>query len=199
MALLTYQRLPYLKAYIHVLAIMPLIYLWLAVAADELGGDPVQAIIHFLGKGAANLLILTLLITPVARRFKEGLLIATRRLIGLYCFFYAVLHVTAFLWLDLGWEFYTFVTEIYKRPYILVGMLGFIILLLLALTSPNFVRRKMGSSWKKLHKLIYLSAVLVPVHYYWSVKSGWVEPAIYLAIFICLLIVRKNTVFTISS
>lgn len=196
MAILTYRRLPYLKAYIHVLAIMPLVYLWLAVAMDQLGGDPVQAIIHFLGKGAANLLILTLLLTPVARRFKEGMLIATRRLIGLYCFFYALLHVIAFLWLELGGEFYTFVTEIYKRPYILVGMLAFIILLLLALTSPNFVCRKMGASWKKLHKLIYLSAVLVPVHYYWSVKSGWVEPAIYFAIFIGLLVVRKNTAFT---
>ncbi|MFT7682825.1 MAG: sulfoxide reductase heme-binding subunit YedZ, partial [Moritella dasanensis] len=93
MSVLTYKRVPYLKAYIHVLAIMPLVYLGLAIDADALGGDPVQAVIHFLGKGALNLLVLTLVISPLAKRYKEGLLISTRRLIGLYCFFYASLHL----------------------------------------------------------------------------------------------------------
>jgi len=191
MQLLTYKRLPYLKAYIHVLALMPLVYLGVAINADALGGDPVQAVIHFLGKGAMNLLIATLLISPLAKRYREGLLISTRRLVGLYCFFYACLHFLAFAWLDLGWDLSLLLHELIKRPYIWVGMLAFIILLLLALTSPNWIRRKMQRNWQKLHNFIYLAAVLIPIHYYWSVKSGWIEPFIYALVILFALSKRR--------
>ena len=190
MPVLTYKRMPYIKAYIHILAIMPLVYLGLAINADTLGGDPVQAVIHFLGKGALNLLLATLAISPLAKRYKEGLLISTRRLVGLYCFFYATLHLAAFVWLDLGWDLGLFLQELIKRSYIWLGMIAFIILLLLALTSPMWVRRKMRLSWKKLHSLIYLVALLTPLHYYLSVKSGWVEPTIYALFLLISLMVR---------
>jgi sulfoxide reductase heme-binding subunit YedZ len=190
--LLNYKRLPYLKAYIHVLALMPLVYLGVAINADALGGDPVQAVIHFLGKGAMNLLLVTLLISPVAKRYREGLLIATRRLLGLYCFFYACLHFLAFAWLDLGWDLGLLLQELLKRPYIWLGMLAFIILLLLALTSPNWIRRKMQRHWQKLHNFIYLAAVFIPIHYYWSVKSGWLEPLIYVLITLFVLSKRRK-------
>ncbi|QUM86880.1 MULTISPECIES: protein-methionine-sulfoxide reductase heme-binding subunit MsrQ [unclassified Moritella] len=192
MPVLTYKRMPYLKAYIHILAIMPLVYLGLAINADALGGDPVQAVIHFLGKGALNLLLATLAISPLAKRYKEGLLISTRRLVGLYCFFYATLHLVAFAWLDLGWDLGLFLQELIKRPYIWLGMVAFIILLLLALTSPMCVRRKMQRNWQKLHNFIYLAAVLTPVHYYLSVKSGWIEPIIYAFLVILLLSSRRK-------
>lgn len=191
MSLLTYKRLPYLKAYIHVLALMPLVYLGAAINADALGGDPVQAVIHFLGKGAMNLLLVTLLISPLAKRYREGLLVSTRRLLGLYCFFYACLHFLAFAWLDLGWDVNLLLQELLKRPYIWLGMLAFIILLLLALTSPNWMRRKMKRNWQKLHNFIYLAAVLIPIHYYWSVKSGWLEPLIYALITLFVLSPRR--------
>ncbi|CAM2988492.1 protein-methionine-sulfoxide reductase heme-binding subunit MsrQ [Moritella viscosa] len=190
MPVLTYKRMPYLKAYIHIFAIMPLVYLGLAINADTLGGDPVQAVIHFLGKGALNLLLATLAISPLAKRYKEGLLISTRRLVGLYCFFYATLHLAAFVWLDLGGDLGLFLQELIKRSYIWLGMIAFIILLLLALTSPMWVRRKMRLSWKKLHSLIYLVALLTPLHYYLSVKSGWVEPTIYALFLLISLMVR---------
>jgi sulfoxide reductase heme-binding subunit YedZ len=186
-ALLNYKRMPYLKAYIHVLALMPLVYLGVAIGADVLGGDPVQAVIHFLGKGAMNLLIATLVISPLAKRYREGLLISTRRLVGLYCFFYACLHFLAFAWFDLGWDFNLLLQELLKRPYIWLGMGAFIILLLLALTSPNWIRRKMQRNWQKLHNFIYLAAVLIPIHYYWSVKSGWLEPLIYALVTLLVL------------
>lgn len=192
MPMLTYKRLPYLKAYIHVLAIMPLVYLGLAIDADALGGDPVQAVIHFLGKGALNLLLLTLVISPLAKRYKEGLLISTRRLLGLYCFFYATLHLVAFTWLDLGWDMSLLFQEVIKRPYILFGMMAFIILLLLALTSPNIIRLKMKLNWQKLHNCIYLTAILIPIHYYLSVKSGWIEPFIYTSLLVFLLLKRRR-------
>ncbi|MDX2320701.1 MAG: protein-methionine-sulfoxide reductase heme-binding subunit MsrQ [Moritella sp.] len=192
MPMLTYKRMPYLKAYIHILSIMPLVYLGLAVDADALGGDPVQAVIHFLGKGALNLLLLTLVISPLAKRYKEGLLISTRRLVGLYCFFYATLHLLAFTWLDLGWDINLLFQELIKRPYIWLGMIAFIILFLLALTSPIWVRRKMKRNWQRLHNLIYLVAILTPLHYYLSVKSGWIEPALYTSLVVFLLIKRRR-------
>lgn len=192
MSVLTYKRVPYFKAYIHVLAIMPLVYLGLAIDADALGGDPVQAVIHFLGKGALNLLVLTLVISPLAKRYKEGLLISTRRLIGLYCFFYASLHLTAFAWLDLGWDIALLFQELVKRPYIWLGMIAFVILLLLAVTSPMYIRRKMQRNWQKLHNFIYLAALLTPLHYYLSVKSGWIEPALYTAFMVFLLQLRRK-------
>jgi len=192
MPMLTYKHMPYLKAYIHVLAIMPLVYLGLAIDADALGGDPVQAVIHFLGKGALNLLLLTLVISPLAKRYKEGLLISTRRLVGLYCFFYATLHLIAFAWLDLAWDIGLLFQELVKRPYIWLGMIAFIILLLLALTSPMWIRRKMKRNWQKLHNFIYLAAILTPAHYYLSVKSGWIEPIIYALLVIFLLLNRRK-------
>lgn len=192
MKLLTYKRMPYIKAYMHVLAIMPLVYLVLAVYYDELGGDPVQEIIHFLGKGAMNLLLITLMISPIVNHFKAGLLVSTRRLLGLYCFFYACLHLLAFAWLDLGLDLMLLLQESVKRPYILLGMIAFVILFLLALTSPHFIRKKMRRNWQKLHNFIYLAALLVPFHYFLSVKSGWFEAGIYAVIFIFLLSRRKQ-------
>ena len=192
MPLLTHQRLPYVKACLHVLALAPLVYLAVAVSCGELGGDPVQRIIHFLGKGALNLLVLTLCISPLAKRYREGLLIATRRLIGLYCFFYASLHVLAFIWLDLGLDIELLVQELAERPYIWIGASAFIILLLLAITSPQLIRKKMRRNWQKLHNFIYLAAVSAPIHYYWSVKSGWLEPLIYAFILAALLLLRNN-------
>lgn len=195
---LTYKRMPYIKAYMHVLAIMPLVYLSLAVYLDELGGDPVQAIIHFLGKGAMNLLLLTLAITPIVRRFKAGLLVSTRRLLGLYSFFYACLHLLAFAWLDLGLDWLLLLEESIKRPYIVLGMITFIILLLLAISSPNVVRRKMRKNWQKLHNFIYLAALLTPLHYYLSVKSGGIEPMIYVFLVLFLLSERRKRKTQIS-
>jgi len=192
MQFLTYKRMPYIKAYMHVLAIMPLVYLGLAIYLDDLGGDPVQAVIHFLGKGAMNLLLLTLAITPIVQRFKAGLLVSTRRLLGLYCFFYACLHLIAFAWLDLGLDWTLLLVETVKRPYIFLGMMAFVILLLLAVTSPNYIRRKMAKNWQKLHNFVYLAALLTPLHYYLSVKSGWIEPIIYASLVVFLLLKRRR-------
>lgn len=179
---LTYQRMPYIKAYMHVLALMPLVYLGLVIYYDELGGDPVQAVIHFLGKGALNLLLITLMVSPIVKQFKLGLLMSTRRLLGLYCFLYTCLHLLAFAWLDLNLDIELLLQELIKRSYILLGLVSFVILLLMAVTSPNIIRRKMRKSWQTLHNFIYLVAVLTPLHYYLSVKSGWVEPVIYFLI-----------------
>lgn len=187
---LTLKHLLPIKVMFHLLAVLPFCYLLFTVLSERAGGDPVQYIIHYTGMGALNALVAVLLVSPIAKRFKLGVLMQTRRLLGLYVFGYASLHIFSFLSLDLLFEWQLLASEIIKRPYILVGASGYLILLLLAVTSFNRIRRKMGRSWQTLHNSIYLLALLAPIHFYWSVKSEVIEPSIYLGIFICLLIVR---------
>jgi methionine sulfoxide reductase heme-binding subunit len=189
---LTQTGLLWLKALLHLLCILPLGYLVLLVFTDNAGGDPVQYIIHFTGMGAINVLVATLLVSPLAKRLKQGLLLQTRRLLGLYVLGYALLHLSAFISLDLLFAWGLLLEEIVKRPYILVGASCLIILLMLGLTSFNRVKRTMGKRWQALHNWVYLAAMLAPVHFYWSVKSEIIEPGIYLLIFTGLLLLRRH-------
>ncbi|MCG7532654.1 protein-methionine-sulfoxide reductase heme-binding subunit MsrQ [Psychrobium sp. MM17-31] len=191
---LTNKHLFLVKAFMHWAALAPIVFLVLAVFYDEAGGDPVQYIIHYTGMGALNTLVLMLLISPVAKRFKQGALIQTRRLVGLYVFAYATLHLAAFISLDLLFEWSLFFTETVKRPYILVGMLAYILLFALAITSINAVKRKMGKRWQQLHNSVYVVALLVPLHFIWSVKSEIIEPSIYIALTALLLWARKDQI-----
>lgn len=181
-----------IKSLFHLLALLPIGYLVWTVLTGRAGGDPVQYIIHFTGMGALNALVAVLLVSPVAKRFKLGVLIQTRRLLGLYVFAYATLHICAFISLDLLFEWSLLASEVVKRPYILVGASGYVLLLLLAITSVNRVKRKMGRRWQTLHNGVYLIAILAPIHFYWSVKSEVIEPSIYLILFGALLFVRLN-------
>lgn len=181
-----------LKIMFHLIGLAPIGLLVWQVVTDRAGGDPVQYIIHYTGMGTINALLAVLLISPVAKRFKLGLLMQTRRMVGLYVFAYASLHIFAFLSLDLLFAWQLLFSEIVKRPYILVGASGYIILLLLALTSFKRVKRVMGRRWQQLHNSIYLLALLAPIHFYWSVKSEVIEPSIYLAGLIALLLVRVD-------
>lgn len=187
---LTMKHLFWLKVVIHSIAILPVVYLVLLVLSDQAGGDPVQYIIHYTGIGALNSLIILLAISPIARKFKQGVLIQTRRVVGLYVFAYASLHILSFISLDLLFEWSLLFEEILKRPYILVGALAYIILLALSITSFKAIRRKMGRRWQQLHNLVYILAILVPIHYYWSVKSEVIEPSIYILLTSSLLLVR---------
>ena len=179
-----------LKIAVHLGALLPLLWLIAAIYANALGGDPVEAIIHFLGKGAIHLLLLTLCVSPLAKRVKGGVLTRLRRPLGLWCFVYASLHFAAWFSLDLQFAWRLIGEEIIKRNYLLVGFTAWCILFALAVTSIPVMLRKMGSAWKKLHQWIYLVAVLAPIHYIWSVKSGLAEPLIYLTIALGLLALR---------
>lgn len=186
------RRIFLLKVVIHLGALFPLVWLYYQAFHDGLGADPVKAVIHFSGKGALNILLLTLCISPVAKIFRQGYLINVRRLVGLYAFFYACVHLANFILFDLQNDFSLLLSEIIKRPYITVGMLALILLLALAVTSPMNVRRKMGRNWQRLHNSIYLIVLLVCTHYIWSVKSDIIEPLIYFAISFVLLWLRKD-------
>ncbi|EIO3979300.1 protein-methionine-sulfoxide reductase heme-binding subunit MsrQ [Vibrio vulnificus] len=186
----------------HIIALKVLIHLvflgfWgllvIAINTDNLGGDPVQGIIHYTGISALNTLFITLLVSPLARWIKQGLLVRVRQLLGLYSFFWAVLHLVAFAVLDLGLDWSLLASEIVKRPYLTVGAAVWVILLLLAVTSTQSMQRKMGPKWKKLHNLVYLAVMLAPIHFYWSVKSELAEPTTYILIAFGLILTRWNT------
>lgn len=191
---LTKRGLFWLKALLHISFSLPFIYLVWQVLSDNAGGDPVQYIIHFTGMGAINALVATLLVSPIAKRFKQGLLLQTRRLLGLYVLAYASFHLLAFVSLDLLFAWGLLFEEVLKRPYILVGMTSFILVLLLGITSFSSIKRRMGKRWQALHNGVYLVAILAPVHFYWSVKSEIIEPSVYLVIFFSLLYLRRAVI-----
>ncbi|TYK66345.1 protein-methionine-sulfoxide reductase heme-binding subunit MsrQ [Colwellia echini] len=179
-----------LKVFIHLAALLPIVELYYLAFIDQLGADPVQRVIHFTGIGAFNLLLITLLISPLAKKFKQGYLIQVRRLLGLYAFSYAFMHVLNFIAFDLQFAWSLFFNEVVERPYISIGMVGFVLLTLLAITSHNTLRRKMGKSWQHLHNFNYLIVILVAIHFYWSVKSELISPLFYIVLTVILLSFR---------
>ena len=176
-----------LKIIIHLSVVLPLINLYVAAFNDQLGADPVDAVIHFTGIGALNLLLITLTVSPIAKRFKLSYLLQTRRLLGLYAFSYAICHLINFLAFEVQFDMGLFFAEIFERPYITVGLVAFIFLVALGVTSINSIKRKMGKNWQKLHNFNYLVVLLVVTHFYWSVKSDITEPLIYWILTLLLL------------
>jgi sulfoxide reductase heme-binding subunit YedZ len=178
------------KLFIHLGALLPLVNAYYLAFTDQLGADPVESIIHFTGIGAFNLLLLSLLITPISKRFKFSLLLKVRRLVGLYSFTYALIHLLNFLAFEVQFDWSLFLSEIIERPYITIGMAGLLILITLAITSISVLKKRMGQRWQKLHNWVYLAVALVGIHFYWSVKSEIIEPSIYLFITFVLLAFR---------
>lgn len=178
------------KLFIHLAALLPLINAYYLALTDQLGADPVESIIHFTGIGAFNLLLLSLAITPISKRFKISILLKVRRLVGLYSFTYAFCHLLNFLVFEVQFDWSLFLNEIIDRPYITIGMIALFTMLALAITSISLLKKRMGKNWQKLHNWVYLAVLLVGIHFYWSVKSEIIEPSIYLFITLTLLALR---------
>jgi len=194
------QKIITLKTLVHLSALLPLINLYYLAFADLLGADPVERVIHFTGIGAFNLLLITLSITPLAKILKQGYLLQTRRVLGLYAFTYALFHLVNFLAFEVQFDFKLFINEVIERPYITIGMLAFLFLLSLAVTSISRIKRSMGKSWHSLHNMTYIIVTLVAIHFYWSVKSELISPLFYFLLVFILLSFRykkiKNLLFS---
>ena len=154
-----------------------------------LGVDPVKAMEHGIGKAGLQLLVLTLAVTPLRRLFGLNLM-KFRRAFGLLSFFYIALHLLVWFVLDVQIASQVW-ADILKRPYITIGMVGFLLMLPLALTSNNWSLRHLGRRWSSLHKLTYVIAVLGGVHYVMLVKGLQIEPLLYLLIIFLLLSLRR--------
>ena len=180
------RKLPTWPVYL-ALSLPPLFWLWEGLTGAS-GPDPVKALEHSLGKGGFQLLLAGLAITPL-RRFAGLNLLKFRRAIGLMAFAYIALHLLTWLVLDVQ-IMSQIAADIIKRPYITIGMLGFVLLVPLAWTSRNSSIRRMGPAWRKLHRLVYASALLGGVHFIWQAKGFQLEPIVYLAILLALLATR---------
>ncbi len=173
---------------VYILCLLPVPWLLYLAQTGGLGVEPIKALEHELGQIALKLLILGLTITPLRRH--AGLnLIKFRRCLGLLAFIYVSLHLLVWLVLDVGilsqiWA------DILKRPYVTIGMAGFLCLAPLAATSNNYSVRKLGPKWRTLHKLTYLAVILGGVHFVWLVKGFQLEPLIYMAVILGLLALR---------
>ncbi|MGU9869128.1 protein-methionine-sulfoxide reductase heme-binding subunit MsrQ [Kluyvera ascorbata] len=188
---LTATQVTWLKVCLHLAAFLPFVWLFWAVSQGQLSADPVKDIQHFTGRMALKLLLATLLVAPLARYAKQPLLIRTRRLLGLWCFAWATIHLTSYSVLELGIRNLSLLgQEIVTRPYLLLGFACWLILLALTVTSTQAMQRKLGRRWQLLHNFVYLVAILAPIHFLWSVKIISPQPVIYAAIAIVLLACR---------
>jgi sulfoxide reductase heme-binding subunit YedZ len=186
-------RLVAAKALVHILCLTPLAILgwqfWdvYSTGSDALGADPVAEIEHRFGLWALRFLLIALAVTPLRQLTGQPVLVRFRRMLGLYAFAYATLHLTAYLVLDLRGYWLQIFEEIVKRPYITVGFAAWLLLVPLAVTSTTGWIRRLGRRWALLHKLVYAIAVLAVLHFWWLVKSDIREPALYAAILALLL------------
>ncbi len=170
-------------------AVWPLFWLFEAWSL-ALGPDPGKVLVDRLGLGTLILLLVTLCMTPMQKLTGWAGWIAVRRQLGLWCFAYVVLHLCAYLAFVLGFDWSQLGVELRKRPYIIVGSLGFLCLLVLAVTSNRYSQRRLGGRWKKLHRLVYVILGLGLLHMLWIVRADLKEWSIYAFIGICLLLLR---------
>jgi sulfoxide reductase heme-binding subunit YedZ len=181
----------WVKAAVFLVCLVPAAALVWGAFQDALGANPIEYITRSTGTWTLRFLAITLAITPVRKLAGWPKLIRFRRMFGLFAFFYGVLHLTTYVWLDQFFDFPGMVKDIMKRPFITVGFLAFLLMVPLALTSTaGWIRRLGGRRWQMLHRLVYASAVLGVVHYYWLVKSDIRAPLAYGAIIGVLLLYR---------
>ena len=186
----------WLKLPIFLLCLAPMLLLARNAYLQILGPNPIETITHDTGDWTLNFLAITLAISPLRRLFGLPELIRFRRMLGLFAFFYGCLHFTTYLWLDKFFDLHEIAKDVWKRPFITAGFLGFISMAPLALTSTaGWIRRLGGRRWQMLHRLIYLSAIAGVVHYYWLVKSDVRKPLLYGSIVLLLLAERAVAAF----
>lgn len=179
---MTRRKLGLIKALTAAACLAPL--LWLALRASgatpmSLGANPVQEVLHTLGKTGLNLLIITLAVSPARALTGIVWLGALRRMLGLFAFFYALAHMLAYAGLDQRFAWSSLLIDVTQRPYITVGFLALLGMVPLAVTSTNAMQRRLGRKWKTLHRLIYPIGVLGIVHFLWQTKATVPEPFVY--------------------
>jgi sulfoxide reductase heme-binding subunit YedZ len=180
------QQILYVKVAVWVLALLPLARLiWLGFN-DDLGANPVEFVEHSTGTWALVFLLITLSMTPIRLLTGQVWQIQLRRILGLFMFFYACLHITTYVWLDFAFMWDELLIDVTKHPRILVGFAAFLLAIPLAVTSNSYMIKRLKANWKKLHQLVYVLAILAVVHFLMLVKKDLTEP-VYYAIALVLL------------
>ena len=185
---MTRRSLTLLKAFVALACSIPFLILVARIAGfGSLGANPIQEVLHTLGKTGLNLLLLTLTITPLRRLTGLNWLVALRRTLGLSVFGYILLHAVTYVVLDQSLNWSLLLVDITQRPYITIGVAALLLLIPLAVTSTNAMQQRLGTRWIKLHRCVYIIAILGVIHFFWQVKVTTPEPLIYSFILIVLL------------
>ena len=185
-----------LKVLVHIACLTPVAWLIVHLIQNNLGPDPTAAVTFFTGRGTLRLLVISLAITPVRKLITPlspsfNSIIRFRRMLGLYAFFYACLHLLTYIWLYADFSLSAMIDDITKRRFITAGLTAWALMLPLALTSTTWSIRKLGGkNWNRLHRLAYLSAIAGAVHYWWGVKPGVTTPANITVVLFVLLAAR---------
>lgn len=198
----TLQRTP-LRWFVHLIGLFPLFWLIWDGFTDNLTINPVQALTQRTGRYAIFFLILSLASTPINTVTGNREVLKVRRTLGLYAFLYAALHFLLFVGVDYQFNLDLLSEVIFEKPYAIVGLAAFTVLLVLAATSFKFWMKRLGKLWKKLHRFVYLAGILVVVHYFWVVKGDFLrlsgdiqKPLIYAGILLILFTLRLPAVRT---
>lgn len=190
---LSTRQIRRLKFIVFIACLIPLAKLALEYCADAFPPDPVAEINHSTGIGSINLLFLTLAITPFRKLSGWQWLARFRRLLALFAFFYACLHFLSYLLFDHFFDWPEIAKDIAKRPYLIAGLAGFVLMIPLAATSTSAMMKRMGGkNWQILHRLSYVIALAVVLHYFWLVKRDITDPSIYAIILAGLFFVRMR-------
>lgn len=175
---------------VFLVSLIPFFFVIYKTVTNQMGADPAKAIVLFTGTWTFYFLLITLSVSPLKRLAGQSWLMIHRRMLGLFTLFYAIAHVLAYLVFVLGLDFSSFGTELVKRPYILLTIPAIILLILLGATSTKAMMRKLGKNWVKLHKSIYLIAILAWLHVLLQVRSSYADAVLFGALTTLVLGVR---------
>ena len=181
---------PWAKPLVFTLCLLPCAWLFYAAFTDRLGANPAEALLRRTGDWTLRFLCIVLAVTPLRQLTGWTALARYRRMLGLYAFFYACLHLLCYAWFDMGLEWVDIVADIPKRPFILAGFAAWAILLVLAATSPKFMLKALGGKrWQWLHRAVYIVVPLALLHFFWmrAGKNNFAEVAVYAVILAILL------------
>jgi sulfoxide reductase heme-binding subunit YedZ len=188
-----------LKVIVLLLGLVPFLLLVNAALNDQLGANPIETLHFGFGDWALRFLCIGLALTPVKLITKQSWPTRFRRMMGLFAFFYATLHLLVFIVLDLSLSWEAFKDEVPKSPYVLMGLLTYFLLVPLAVTSTKLMQKRLGRYWLKLQRLVYVANITALIHYFWLVKADYTEPLLYAGVISVLLAIRvvvycrKNT------
>ncbi len=178
------------KSSVFILSLVPISLLLYQFYIDDLGANPFEVLTRQSGEWTLRFLLITLSLTPLKMLILKSWPLKFRRMLGVYTFFYASIHLLTYVWFDQFFDWSEIWVDIVKRPFITIGVLSWFILLILTVTSTKGMKKRLGRYWKKLHQLVYLIGTLVLLHYFMLVKADYWWPLLYSLIFIVLMAFR---------
>ena len=182
----------YLKPGVFLLSLIPFLIIIYKIFFNQLGPEPVKEITHHTGEWTLIFIIITLAMSPLKKITKLNIWISFRRMLGLFVFFYATIHLMTYVVIDYRFDWQQIYDDVLKKKYVFIGFSAWLLLIPLAATSSQKMTKLLKKNWKKLHRLIYLIAIFGALHYIWLSKTIFFKPLIFAVIIIVLLMFRLN-------